>query len=161
MRLFAILFCFLLPLFGNTVALATTNAERNAPALSQTFLESSRSKVRFLDKISGKIAQKRLQKVTKGNGKGLALTGLALGVLGSVFVILGFQMDVFSLIIVALLLSLAGLLISQIGLDHANAADFPNRWTKAMAYTGLGLNLLVFLISGGFSLLILFFGKKG
>jgi len=144
-----------------------SGAAVSAPVVFRPSLETRPDKTGFLKKIKEKVLTKRIYKTAKtlgrakgDDGKGLSIIGLTFGLLGISLLIFAVKMEIVALVLVSLLLGLGGLVLCQIGLDRANAMDHPNLGVKAMAYTGLGLNLLLSLVSGGALFIFIAFGHQ-
>jgi hypothetical protein len=157
MRLFLILLWFTLPCIGNAAVLQPLNNGQNPDAVYHPALEKSRVKTGFPSKIAGKILQKRMHKVIKSlgsktvNGKRMIAFGLVFGLISALLLILAIQVEmaVVMLLLMAFVSSLVGLVLCQKGLDHANASEHAKLWVELLAYTGLGINLLLTIASGG------------
>jgi len=168
MRFFIIILFFSLPCSAGATIAAPMSLGETAIAREAIPAGFTPKKHRLFERFAEKIIKKRIYKAAKAlgakkgdGGQGLSTIGFISGLSGVLLLILAVTVEVaaaVALLVIALLLGLAGLVLCQMGIDRANAMEHPKIWVKALAYTGLGLNLLLTLTAGAILFLALTLG---
>ena len=128
---------------GATTQVPANSSEFDAPYFNGQ-VESTAVKRGFLERVAEKTLLKRLKKAEKtmgrsgdSDGKWLAISGFALGVLG----IFSFAFISYTAFYLPLALSLGGLLLSILGLVKASGWQ-DTRWIRIFAITGIVINAI-------------------